>query len=415
MSADGRGSGDRPALSRCIAVDADRFAAEFWGARPVLSPAAELGEDFADLFSADAVDELISGRGLRTPFIRMANEGTVLAPARFTASGGFGAEIGDQVSSDKVLQEFADGSTIVLQGLHRTWGPIADFTRQLVADLGRPCQVNAYITPASSRGFDPHYDVHDVFVIQIAGEKHWTIHDPVHPDPLRDQPWTDHRDAVAARAAEPPAIDATFRPGDVLYLPRGWIHSATALGGVSVHLTIGVAAYTRADVVQRVIARAADNAALRASLPLGVDFDDPAQLAPLVEQTVDALVAELREAAADARTTADVARTLATRLRDDTRPEPIRPLATMSALALLDGDTIVQLRRGLRARSSVDGERVCIRLAGKTVTLPASARAAVDALLAGARLRVADLPDLDRESAVVVARRLIREGVLAVR
>ncbi|WP_426515388.1 cupin domain-containing protein [Diaminobutyricibacter sp. McL0618] len=415
MSDDGRGSGNRPALSRCIAVAPDRFAAEYWGSRPLLSRSADLGEDFSDLFSTDAVDELISGRALRTPFIRMAREGTVLAPSRFTASGGFGAEIGDQVSSEKVLQEFEDGSTIVLQGLHRTWQPLADFTRQLVADLGHPCQVNAYITPASSRGFDPHYDVHDVFVIQVAGDKHWTIHEPVHPDPLRDQPWTDHRDAVAARATGSPAIDATFHPGDVLYLPRGWIHSATALGGVSVHLTIGVAAYTRADVVQRVIARASDDAKVRSSLPLGIDFDDPAQLASIVQETADALLVQLREAATDARTAADVARTLAARLRDDTRPEPVRPLSAVHAAESLDGDTIVQVRQGLAAHSSVDGERVCIQLPDKTVKLPVAARAAVELLLDAGRVRVADLPGLDVDSAVVVARRLVREGVLAVR
>jgi NAD(P)-dependent dehydrogenase (short-subunit alcohol dehydrogenase family) len=51
--------------------------------------------------------------------------------------------------------------------------------RYLAADLGHPTQVNAYITPPSSRGFSPHYDVHDVFVLQVAGEKHWRIHEPV--------------------------------------------------------------------------------------------------------------------------------------------------------------------------------------------------------------------------------------------
>jgi hypothetical protein len=29
------------------------------------------------------------------------------------------------------------------------------FTRRLAAELGHPAQINAYMTPASSRGFDP--------------------------------------------------------------------------------------------------------------------------------------------------------------------------------------------------------------------------------------------------------------------
>ena len=65
-------------------------------------------------------------------------------------------------------------------------------------------------------------------MLQVAGEKHWTIHEPVHPDPLRGQPWTDHRDAVAERAAGPAAIDETLRPGDVLNL------DAPAAGGVTI-------------------------------------------------------------------------------------------------------------------------------------------------------------------------------------
>src|SRR3712207_6562334 len=157
----------------------------------------------------------------------------------------FRSEVADQVSSDAVLRLFADGSTVVLQGLHRLWPPLIEFADQLAADLGHPTQVNAYITPPSSRGFSPHYDVHDVFVLQVAGEKHWRIHEPVLPDPLRTQPWNEHAAAVAAAAEGEPVIDAVLRPGDVLYLPRGYLHAATALGEISAHLTVGVHAVTR--------------------------------------------------------------------------------------------------------------------------------------------------------------------------
>jgi hypothetical protein len=88
---------DRPALSRCIGVEPATFAAAHWGRAPLLSRAAELdgAGAFADLLSPDAVDELLSRRGLRTPFLRVAGQGTVLPAGRFTGSGGVGAEIGD--------------------------------------------------------------------------------------------------------------------------------------------------------------------------------------------------------------------------------------------------------------------------------------------------------------------------------
>ncbi|MFF1878782.1 cupin domain-containing protein [Leifsonia sp. NPDC058230] len=418
MSKTERGSAVRPALSRCVAIPTEAFADGYWGRRPLLTTAAVLGQDFSDLFSRDDVDELVSSRALRTPFVRMAKEGDVLPASRFTASGGFGAEVSDQVSSEKVLAEFASGATLVLQGLHRTWPPIAEFARALAAELGHPCQVNAYITPASSRGFDPHYDVHDVFVLQIYGEKHWTIHEPVHPDPLRDQPWSDHREAVAARAAGAPAIDATFKPGDALYLPRGWIHSATALGGISIHLTVGVAAYTRNDIVREAVARAADSAALRSSLPLGFDPADTDALRPIVESTIAELVAALGDPSVNAEATHTVSARLTARRRADTPPAPLRPLATVEATEALDVSTAsgltVVLRPGLEPRTVSTEQTISLAVPGKTVTLPIAAGPAVERILSGRPVSVSDLPDLDPDSSVVVARRLLREGLVVV-
>lgn len=394
----------RAALTRLITVTPDEFASEYWGRKPLLSRAADLGEDFTDLFSLDAVDELVANRAIRTPFVRMANEGDLLAPARYTSPSGFGAEVGDQLDADKVLAEFAGGATLVLQGLHRTWEPLRDLTRTLIEELGHPAQVNAYVTPASSRGFDPHYDVHDVFVIQIHGEKHWVIHEPVFEDPLRDQPWGDRAGDVSAKATGEPALDATFAPGDVLYLPRGWIHSATALGGTSIHLTIGVAALTRWDVVEQLVAALKDDPALRAPLPVGLT-----DLEAVVAQTVEAMSASLRGSADGASVAAALRRTV----RASTRPEPVRPLSTVDRLESIDGAR-VRWRDGLGAAfERTDTE---IRIVGrtKTVSLPLEAAEAVESLAAGTVHASGELPGLDPASSLVVARRLVREGILVV-
>ena len=403
----GSGPADRPALERLTGLPASDFARDHWGEKPLV---IRRDDGFDDLFSVDAVDEVVADRALRTPFVRMAAEGTVLSPSLFTASGGFGAEIGDQLDSAKVLEQFADGATLVLQGLHRTWRPIADFTRRLVADLGHPAQVNAYITPASSRGFDPHYDTHDVFVIQIAGAKHWTIHEPVHRHPLADQPWTDHREAVAERAETAPTIDAVFEPGDVLYLPRGWIHSAVAQGGTSIHLTIGVRAATRHDILTELLARAGDEPELRRPLALGIDYADPTAIGADLAATIVAAQTMLA-ASTDSRAIADALRQEFTAA---VRPAPLRPLATVDLLAALDPATIVGWRTALRARVDENDESVHIVLAHKTVVLPAEASAAVHSLLENDS-PAGSLPGLDADSSLVVTRRLLREGVLVAR
>ena len=406
--ADRGGSGDRPALSRCIAVPADRFAAEIWGKQALLSPAAALQRSFEDLLTVGAVDELLADRALRTPFIRMAKEGKVLPASSYTAPGGFGAEVGDQVSTDRVLAEFAAGATIVLQGLHRTWRPLREFSRQLILDLGHPVQINAYVTPAQSRGFDPHYDVHDVFVLQVAGEKRWVVHEPVHEHPFADEPWSQHAAAVAARALEPPAIDTVLRPGDSLYLPNGWIHSAVAQGGTTVHITVGVPAFTLADLGRDLMASALRSDALREPLPVGVDVGEPAAVAAAVRRAADALIAALSGEAGVAGVAAD----LGGRLTRMTRPEPIRPLATVDALAALAPGDVVRWRHGLRAAVDTSGTGVAIRLSGRTILLPAEAAEAVRVLATARAADAGALDGLDEHDSLVVTRRLLREGVL---
>ncbi|QXG75755.1 cupin domain-containing protein [Modestobacter sp. L9-4] len=406
--------GARPALRRCIRVDPQVFADEHWSRTPLLSTAAELGGTFTDLLDLDAVDELLSTRGLRTPFLRIAKDGAVVDPKRFTSPQGAGAEVADQVSSDAVLRLFAEGSTVVLQGLHRLWPPLIAFANQLAADLGHPTQVNAYVTPPSSRGFSPHYDVHDVFVLQVAGEKHWTIHEPVLTDPLRTHPWTDRPDEVAAAARRPPVIDTVLRPGDALYLPRGYIHSAVALGEISAHLTIGVHPVTRWGAVESALdlvrVLAAEDPALRSSLPLGVDLADPSA----TTEDVAAVLTGLQRWIADVDPAA-VADSLRSRAWAQVRPAPVSPLAQSTAIAALDAGTVLQVRPLLRAqlREPV-GERVALVAGRRTHDLPADTRPALAALLSAGELRVGDLPGLDAAGQLTLARRLVTQSIAIV-
>jgi hypothetical protein len=394
-------------LRRCIACAADHFAQHHWGAAPLLSRAAELGGDFNDLLSSAAVDELVSRRGLRTPFLRMAKDGQVLPAARFTRSGGAGASIGDQAADDKVLAALADGATLVLQALHRTWPPLVDFGSRLAAELGHPVQINAYITPAANQGFAPHYDVHDVFVLQIAGRKRWTIHEPVVTAPLDNQPWEKFRAQVEARAAEPPLIDTVLAPGDALYLPRGTIHSALAQGEASIHVTVGVHPVSRYQLVRHLLDLAQDDAQLRTSLPLGVDLADPSVLASELAETVAALHARL-----DSIAVADVARRVGDALMQRTRPEPLAPLAHLAAADALLPNTRLRPRAGLRARVESDSAEVRLVLADKTITLNAATADAVKYLLSGPGCTAAELPGLEADEQLGLARRLLHDGVL---
>lgn len=386
----------------------DRAALERrWGTEPMLIRSRDRASEgsaapsFEDILDNDAVDELLSTRGLRTPFVRVAKGGRTLPDRAFTRPGGVGATIGDQVADDDLLRLFAEGHTIVLQALHRTWEPVRALVADLADDLGHPVQANAYVTPAQSTGFSAHYDVHDVFVLQISGEKRWRIHAPVHEHPLRSQPWGERSAAVAARAEQEPYLEAILVPGDLLYLPRGWLHSATALGGVSTHLTLGIHAWHGEHVLDDVLAslRAGllDDPDSRRSLPLGVDLADPSTYAGRIDEVRTALeraLATLDEAA--------VADRLASRSRSG-RAAPVSPVRTVEALAALEADPtgwrlVLRDHLGAEMRDGV----LRSRLGRLTVSEPQAGHVA--RLLADGSVAVAD-------TGADLARRLVVAGL----
>lgn len=375
--------------SRLLHISRDEFAKEYWAQRALLS---ERASDFSDVFSADAVDELVSRRGLRTPFLRVAKDGQTLPERSFTSGAGVGATITDQLDDTALWRHFADGATLVLQALQRTWEPVAQFTERLSDELGHPVQANAYITPPQNRGFDDHYDVHDVFVLQIAGTKRWVIHEPVYADPMRDQPWTDRRAAVEAAAAEAPAIDTVLEPGDVLYLPRGWLHAAQAQGEVSIHLTLGVHVWTRyalaEQLAQAALASLRDDPQARATLPLGAE-------------SVGEEIAAIRERLAAAVEQADPEPDFARAQRAQARPSPLGPLRQLAAVSALDEQTAVRLRDALAAR--LEGARLQTRVGW--LDFPEDQLPAVRRVLDGR-------PHVAAELGLDLAERLLRAGVL---
>ncbi len=268
--------------------------------------------------------------------------------------------------------------------------------------------MNAYVTPPQSQGFSPHYDVHDVFVLQVAGEKRWLVHEPPRRLPTRDQPWTDVRQDVAQAASGEPVVDTVLRPGDSLYLPRGYVHSAQALGDVSAHLTVGIHPITRAAIVEALQGMAAaGNEQLRTSLPLGWT-DDPAASVP---GELAAVLSALAEWLPDADP-AVVADDLLRREWRGTRPGPIAPLASAAAARALGPDSVVRLRPQLRTACRVADGRLHLQLPGRNLSLPGSTAPAVERLLTRRPVRVADLPELDSDDQIMLVRQLLREAVV---
>ena len=376
-------------------------AAAFTSSALGTGPHRHRGEGFDDLFSLADADESLAGRGLRRPALRLVRDGEVLASSRWTRRARTGSVwIDDLVDPAKALSLFADGATVVFQSLQRWWPPVADFCRELEVALGHPVQANAYLTPAGAAGLDAHHDTHDVFVLQVHGCKAWVVREPVVANPLPHQ-HSNHEEA----AQQSVLFEAELQPGDCMYLPRGFVHSARAQREASLHLTLGVLASTAHDIARELLERAVtSDAGLRRAVPaLGSNEVTPGE----VKAVIADLIAWLERA--DAATLAEAFH--AQRPRRAT--SLIGQLQELVSLDRVDDSTVVRLRAHASHEVRVEGADLVVALAGRTLRLPVALAPAVSALLEESVRSVADLAQwMDEPSRLVLVRRLIREGLL---
>ncbi len=305
----------------------------------------------------------------------------------------------------RIFDEFRAGATIVVQGLQRSCPPLTRFCRALELELSHGVQANAYVTPAGARGLGVHYDTHDVFVLQLAGTKAWSIHEPVLVDPLASQPWRGTADD-----AGPPVMTVELAAGDCLYVPRGFLHSARAQEALSAHLTIGVITTTWHDVVRELVAGVADDPAFRQALPPGW-ADDPGALGAGVEEAVGRLRTWLDTVDAGAVAAATIRRFLAGR--------PPILAGQLRQLALVDGlhdDSVLRRREGSVCHLTLEGDRLTAILgAGRELAMPAALEPAMTRIAGAESLCLAHLADLlDGPSRLVLGRRLVVEGLLEI-
>jgi hypothetical protein len=204
-------------------------------------------------------------------------------------------------------------------------------------------------------------------------------------------------------------MDVQLGPGDCLYLPRGFRHSATAQADASAHLTIGLLTTTWHEVLEEVLRLAKEQPAFRASLPAGY-ADDPAGLAAALAEQLAVFGEWVGGLDAD-----ELATTFARRFRSSRPPLLSGQLAQLSRLETIDDTTRVRHRPGAACWVRTDGERLTMSLGDRDLRMPAELEPAVRSILAREAFAVADLDDLlDESGRVTLVRRLVREGLLQV-
>lgn len=372
----------------------EEFIENYWEKRFVHIQRSD-HEYYRDLFSIDMFEEALIRNPPSLSWVSADQSSrTQLSPNR-----GY-----NSVDVERAIEAFSTGSTIILDALHKHYPPLRRLCLDLEALLGIRFQANAYLTPPGRQGFKPHYDTHDVLVMQIHGSKRWRIGEEAFKFPLLV-----HNDLPGSRTIGQDYAEFSLAAGDVLYIPRGVVHEATSESGSSLHITLGILSYTWADVISSCVATAIDhNPAIRGSLPLNFSqnqhslhngaADFLAQIAApgVIADAIESFMVEYNRA------------------REDVLE------GKLSSLLLFEDENAQDIHNyfitGRKTFFDVleDDSQVTIKSFEKDVVLPAYTSVAVRSCLQAQMAKASDLDrgDLEWPEFVVVLKRLAREGLL---
>ena len=352
---------------------------------------------YGSLLRMEDIDRVLTTLHLSHPAVTMVNAAKQLESADYTYQSGL-------IDAARLYQEYADGGTIVLNNLEGSLPSLMDLCRSMEAQLSCRFQCNIYVTPGgAAQGLKTHYDTHDVFVLQVAGVKHWRIYGTPIERPFRGQDFTPGK-------YEPGELTMEFdlHPGDMVYVPRGVMHDATSTEGDSCHITLGVLPTSWTDLLLEAVARVGlEDSELRRSLPVGfahTGFDRTKARATFR----DLLRRVVEKADVDAALDHFAEDLVSTR-----HPLLYGQMQQIHRLAELSVADRAGARPNLLYHLTREGEQVTVSAYGGRITLPAHAAEPLEHALRHDDYRIRDLPgDLDDPGKLVLIKKLVREGLV---
>lgn len=376
----------------------EEFLGTTWGRQARVYPGE--ADRVADLMPWHALNEILRRHRLQEPRLRLARAGERVPVEEYTSpvTPRRGAPY-RRIDHGELGARLRDGATLVLDSADELYGPVDTLAGDIERVLRERTQVNLYASFSATRGFETHWDDHDVLVVQVHGSKHWRVFGPTRRYPSR-------RDVATPEPPEgEPALDLVLTAGDVLHVPRGWWHDASATEGASLHLTYGVNSATGVDFVTWLADELRRHEVARADLPRYAGTEARKQR---VKELGELLATELAEPGLLDRFLAD---------RDAMAPPRTHsglPFSVHDALPAHTGTVTLQAPRAALSEDTAGGT-VTLAADGNRLTFAAAAAPVLRVLLDGAEHPVADLAarsgGLDADTVATLCTELIRNGL----
>ena len=297
----------------------------------------------------------------------------------------------------------------MINEIERFWKPLKELCRDMQNSFSHKTVANMYLTPPNQKALKPHYDTHDVFVLQIHGEKHWKLYDANYPTPMihSHQPIFNSEQLRNER-------NIKISAGDLLYIPRGIPHEAITKDQSSIHLTIGVYPTQWMDLIAKAVQQLAyTDIEFRQALPLG--FLNTNEKQPGLGDDLNRKMKTLIKKVADRATLESALQLTAEEFRNEHKPMGDGHFAHLDQLDKVSADTVLVHRDGLSSKVQVVSNASRIIFPGNVVKGPAQIAPCLKYISNNPNgFKIKDIPLLNEDNKIKLSKRLIRGGLLKI-
>ncbi len=248
-------------------VDPTEFHERFRGAAPLHIEGTP--DKYAGAMSWDLLTDILNQTAIWTPSkLKLVLDTRVLTAQEYCTVGHLpDGNQGLVIDMAKVREWLARGASIVLNDVETFTPGMKAISAALGVEPGGKVQGNLYCSWKEHQAFPVHYDTHDVFALQVAGEKRWRIYGRHFKDPINHPTFKQIDQSFHEQHKGPLSMEFVMKPGDMVYVPSGFYHEALAESDGTIHVSFSVVPMIGLDVISAIFERAVMDDVFRQAIP----------------------------------------------------------------------------------------------------------------------------------------------------